>query len=134
MIASFPRVSTPLSCPSVPSLLVEGDPQEGPGRLELCAELGSVAAAASQPLPGTCHRTCSSGTRYSEPLQKEERSWPIWQPSLRTTKTCRSFDLIIPLLGIASNSKEEKIPVLFIALLFIIRRLWKQMPCPKIDK
>lgn len=53
--------------------------------------------------------------------------------SLRTIKTFISFNLIIPPRGIASK-EEKKIHGLFIAVLFAIKRKWKQMSCLQTEK
>lgn len=133
-------ISQGVHTPFLPSPLPagRGDPQACTGRIGLCAKPGST---------GLSHLTFPSShislslqfvhTRYSAPLWKEERPGPIWQHPLSTIKTVISFDLIIPLLGIASREiiqkKKKKDTCPIIATLFTIRRKWKQMPQPKIE-
>ena len=121
----------PFSCPPSPSLLVEGDPQRALG--------GRAPWWLSPRIP---LQACLCFVRTGKVASVEGRpaGRAIWLPALRTIKTSRSFGLIIPLLGIAAKGiiqkkkKGKKMHGLFIAKLFIIRRKWKQMPCPQIEK
>lgn len=100
IVASFPTVPTALSCP--PLLLpAGGGPTGGPGRTGLCTDPGAT---------GRCHLTFPTIPTGTESLEerKEGRMGPIWRHLLRTTETFIVFDLIIPLLGIASEEIIQK--------------------------
>lgn len=127
-------VHTPF-LPSFPSVLVEGDPQQGSGRIGLCAEPGPTVAVPSRSLLGmsaACahqvERGCAGGRQEGRAslgaFAENHKSIQIPQPNDSTPGNC------FP----SSNSREEgKTHGLFIAMLFITRRKWKQRPLPEME-
>lgn len=81
--------------------------------------------ASHEPAPLTRYRACVEGWQAEVNVQG----------SLQVIKALSSFDPVIPLLGIVSKEiiQRKKDALLFIAVLFI-RRKWKQMPCPRIER
>lgn len=96
MIAPFPTVPAPHSCPPTPSLLAEGGPRVPPWLslppIPLLAVLTEPALSAHQ-----VEQASGEGRKEGQGHLAH---------SLRTIKTFISFNLIIPPRGIAS--KEEK--------------------------
>ena len=99
-------------------------------------------AIISKSINNKCWRGCQERGTFLHCWWECRLVQPLWKAIWRYLKKLKMdlpFDPAVPLLGI--YPKEPKTPIrknistpMFIAALFTIAKIWKQLKCPSIDK